>query len=499
MVAHKFEEQLPEFNLTGTELALLAEVGQMIGGAIDGVLTEFYATALNDPALSQYFKSEASVTHARAAQKAHWENLFSGQFDTAYFASVQRVGTVHARIDLPLFAYVSAYSKASGQMLEAVVRGAHRPARRFGGGGGADPRLGAMLSVLSRAFAFDVQCVIEVTVGIWRDEQQRAFDHIETAVSALSRGELGHIIPDPEYSDFPKRYNPIRNAFNSSLARLAAIVRDVGASMDKLMQETHAVTQAAHDLSGRTSSQAASLEQTAAAMEELTVSVQGSAQNTRAAADVARDARQEVSHGAEVVANASKAMEMIKSSSDRISQITGVINDISFQTNLLALNAGVEAARAGEAGRGFAVVASEVRALAAKSSQAAREIDQLISESAAHVSSGVGLMGEAGSTLENIVTSFERVSVLAGEIAAAAQEQSTGLGEVNLSVGQMDEITQKNAQMVEQTNEALQKLSAQAKDVQRLLAGLSIDPQAQAQVQAKDHATPARSASGLAA
>lgn len=268
----------------------------------------------------------------------------------------------------------------------------------------------------------------------------------------------------------------MRRDFNATVARLAAIVRDIGASMEKLMYETESVTRAAQDLSGRTASQAASLEQTAAAMEELTVSVQGSAQNTRAAADVAREARQEVTRGAGIVSDAAKAMEMIKQSSDRISQITGVINDISFQTNLLALNAGVKAARTGDAGRGFAVVAQEVRALAAKSSQAAREIDQLISESATHVSSGVGLMDEAGSTLEGIVVSFERVSVLAGEIASAAQEQSQGLGEVNLSVGQMDEITQKNAQMVEQTNDALHKLNLQAKDVQRLLGSLQIEP-----------------------
>lgn len=302
-----------------------------------------------------------------------------------------------------------------------------------------------MLSVLSRAFAFDMQCVVEVTIGIWRDEQPRLFDHMEVAVGTLAEGNLAHVIPYPDYSDFPRRYDPMRKDFNATVARLAGIVRDIGASMEKLMYETESVTRAAQDLSGRTASQAASLEQTAAAMEELTVSVQGSAQNTRAAADVAREARQEVTRGAGVVSDAAKAMEMIKQSSDRISHITGVINDISFQTNLLAVNAGVEAARAGDAGRGFAVVAQEVRALAAKSSQAAREIDQLISESAAHVSSGVGLMDEAGSTLEGIVVSFERVLVLAGEIASAAQEQSQGLGEVNLSVGQMDEITQKNA------------------------------------------------------
>lgn len=479
MVTHVFEEHLAAFNLTGDDLSLLAEVGQLIGPEIDAVLSEFYATALNDPALSQYFRSEALVTHARSAQKAHWVNLFTGRFDAEYFASVDRVGAVHARINLPLFAYVSAYAKATGRLLEAVVRRAQLPAGRFTRGR-PHPRLGAMLSVLSRAFSFDMQCVVEVTIRIWREEQQRAFDHIETAVGALSRGELGHVIPDPDHSDYPKRFDPIRVSFNSSLSRLGALVRDVRASMDKLMEETQSVTQAAQDLSGRTSSQAASLEQTAAAMEELTVSVRGSAQSTRAAADVARDARQEVAHGAGVVANASQAMEMIKGSSDRISQITAVIYDISFQTNLLALNAGVEAARAGEAGRGFAVVASEVRALAAKSSQAAREIDQLISESAAHVSSGVGLMGEAGSTLDSIVASFERVSVLAAEIAAAAQEQSTGLGEVNLSVGHLDEITQKNAHMVEQTNEALRKLNAQARDVQRLLSGLSVESKAKA-------------------
>ena len=480
MVAYEFDQHLPEFNLVGDDLNLLANVGTLIVPEIDAVLSEFYAHALNDADLAKYFKTEASVDHARMVQKAHWINLFSGRFDVDYFASVRRVGAIHAKIDLPLFAYVSAYSKATGRLLEALTRKAQVPPKRFRGARKADDRLGPMLSVLSRAFAFDMQCVVEVTIGIWRDEQQRLFDHMEVAVGALAEGNLGHVIPDPDNSDFPGRYDPMQRDFNATVARLAAIVRDIGASMEKLMYETESVTRAAQDLSGRTASQAASLEQTAAAMEELTVSVQGSAQNTRAAADVAREARQEVTRGAGVVSDAAKAMEMIKQSSDRISQITGVINDISFQTNLLALNAGGEAARAGDAGRGFAVVAQEVGALAAKSSQAAREIDQLISESAAHVASGVGLMDEAGSTLEGIVVSFERVSVLADEIASAAQEQSQGLGEVNLSVGQMDEITQKNAQMVEQTNDALHKLSLQAKDVQRLLGSLQIEPNSSA-------------------
>jgi methyl-accepting chemotaxis protein len=228
-------------------------------------------------------------------------------------------------------------------------------------------------------------------------------------------------------------------------------------------------------LSHRTNSQAASLEETAAAMEEVTASIRQSAEATKKSNQVAQSARTEMERSADVVGRTAEAMEGIRASSEQISRITGLIDDIAFQTNLLALNAGVEAARAGEAGRGFAVVAGEVRTLAANSSEAARDIKRLISDSSQQVEDGVKLVSAARASLEDLGKSFEQVASLSAEVSQASEEQSQGLGEVNTSVATLDGITQQNASMVDQTNEQMRKVAQSARALKTLLAGLTTD------------------------
>ena len=214
--------------------------------------------------------------------------------------------------------------------------------------------------------------------------------------------------------------------------------------------------------SRRTEHQAATLEETAAALAEITAAVNSAAEGARSARAVVAEARGNSENSGRVVQDAVAAMGEIASSSNQISRIVGVIDDIAFQTNLLALNAGVEAARAGEAGRGFAVVASEVRALAQRSSEAAREIGGLISASAQQVDKGVTLVGEAGEALRQIASSVNGISDHVSDIATSAQEQSASLTEVNGAMAQLDQVTQQNAAMFEETTAASQSLVAQA-------------------------------------
>ena len=222
------------------------------------------------------------------------------------------------------------------------------------------------------------------------------------------------------------------------------------------------ISQAADDLSRRTEQQAASLEETAAALDEITATVNRTASGARQASDVVQAARGDAESSGTVVREAVTAMGAIGKSANEISQIIGVIDEIAFQTNLLALNAGVEAARAGEAGRGFAVVATEVRGLAQRSAEAAKEIKALITTSTAHVGSGVSLVGQTGEALQRIVDRVAEIDTLVSEIAASAQEQAIGLGQVNTAVNQMDQVTQQNAAMVEQTTAASHSLSREA-------------------------------------
>ena len=234
------------------------------------------------------------------------------------------------------------------------------------------------------------------------------------------------------------------------------------------------ITQASDDLSRRTEQQAASLEETAAALDQITATVRKTAEGANEARSAAATAKTDAERSGEVVRETVNAMSGIEASSKQIGNIIGVIDEIAFQTNLLALNAGVEAARAGDAGRGFAVVATEVRALAQRSADAAKEIKTLISASSQQVDAGVKLVGETGKSLERIVAQVAKLNGLVGDIAASAQEQATGLNQVNTAVNQMDQVTQQNAAMVEQSTAASHSLADEAAELARLVGQFQI-------------------------
>jgi methyl-accepting chemotaxis protein len=240
-------------------------------------------------------------------------------------------------------------------------------------------------------------------------------------------------------------------------------------TVSKVRGSTGAITQGANeiasgnaDLSRRTEQQAAALEETAASMEELSATVKQNADNAQQANRLAHGALETVTRGGTVVGRVTETMEGITTSSRKVAEIIGMIEGIAFQTNILALNAAVEAARAGEQGRGFAVVASEVRSLAQRSGTAAKEIKELIGESAAKVEQGASLVAEAGKTMHEAMQSVERVTSIMGEIEAAAREQSEGIAQVNKAITQIDEVTQHNAALVEEAAAAAKSLEEQA-------------------------------------
>jgi methyl-accepting chemotaxis protein len=458
--------KIDRFNLGGETPQLIARAGEILIPELDHILGDFYNRALADPEARSFFENDARVTSARNAQKKHWMRLLSGDFGEGYAASADRIGRTHARINLPLDVYMSAYALSSGEMLGILAKG---------GQGGFFRRTGdasGLVDAVSRAFAFDIELVTTVTFAVWGEEQDRALGYLNAAIDALAEGDLTHRIPSPGESDYPVAYDAVRQKINGASENLGSIVAQVARSMDQMLQTVVRVNASADDLSHRTNSQAASLEETAAAMEEITASIRQSTQATQKSNEVAQAARGEMEKSADIVGRTAQAMEGIKTSSAQISRITGLIDDIAFQTNLLALNAGVEAARAGEAGRGFAVVAGEVRTLAANSSGAAKEIKDLIAASSQQVEDGVKLVAAAQASLQELGSSFEQVASLSAEVSTASEEQSQGLGEVNTSVATLDGITQENASMVEQTNDQMRSVSESAQALKVLLAGL---------------------------
>ncbi|SNT10097.1 methyl-accepting chemotaxis protein [Tropicimonas sediminicola] len=297
--------------------------------------------------------------------------------------------------------------------------------------------------------------------------QSRVVEALKVGLDALAEGNLTVEIGDA----FDPEYDRLRRDFNASVSRLREAMSRVVLNAGAIRSEADEINAAADDLSRRTERQAATLEETAAALDELTTSVRGAADGAALADKVVEDARADAERSGNIVQQAVDAMGEIASSSRQISKIVGVIDDIAFQTNLLALNAGVEAARAGEAGRGFAVVASEVRALAQRSSEAAREINELITASGDTVERGVDLVGQTGTALKRIVESVKGISGHVSEIAVSAREQSTGLLEINAAVNQLDQVTQQNAAMFEQTTATSNALTREAEALTKTMMG----------------------------
>ena len=288
--------------------------------------------------------------------------------------------------------------------------------------------------------------------------QEGVVNALKIGLRKLADGDLTATIAQP----FEAQYEQLRSNFNQAVHALHAAMEAVVQNAESIRNEAGEITNAADDLARRTERQASTLEETAAALDELTSSVKSAAEGADDASNMAREAQGKAETGGEVARRAVDAMDAIKASSQEISKITGVIDDIAFQTNLLALNAGVEAARAGEAGRGFAVVATEVRALAQRSSEAAREINELISASGQQVRSGVDLVNQTGDALSQIVGGVSDISDRVATIAASAREQSAGLHEINTAVNDLDQVTQQNAAMFEETTAASHALTSEA-------------------------------------
>jgi methyl-accepting chemotaxis protein len=276
-------------------------------------------------------------------------------------------------------------------------------------------------------------------------------DALAVSLQALAEGDLTRSIEQPFIPTLE-----LRTDFNTAINRLCQTMQGVAENATGIAAGSQQVRAASDDLARRTEQQAASVEETAAALEEITTTVSDSSHRAQEAGQLVQETRANAEHSGLVVRNAIKAMSKIESSSNEISSIIGVIDEIAFQTNLLALNAGVEAARAGEAGKGFAVVAQEVRELAQRSAKAAKEIKELITASNAHVKQGVNLVGETGTALERIVLQVQQVNSNVGAIVENSKEQALGLKEIKTAVNAMDQRTQQNAAMVEESTAATQ-------------------------------------------
>lgn len=314
-----------------------------------------------------------------------------------------------------------------------------------------------------------------------------SFEDVSFVMESMSKGDLTNSIT----KDYAGTYGVVKDNINATISKLQEVVGKIRESSEFIRNSSEEISAGNNNLSQRAEEQASTLEETASSMEELTSTVKNNADNAVQASQLATGTRDLAEKGGSVVKQAVEAMNEITASSNKIAEIIGVIDEIAFQTNLLALNASVEAARAGEQGRGFAVVATEVRNLAQRSATAAKEIKDLISDSGEKVDAGGKLVNESGETLFEIVDSVKKVGDIISEIAAASQEQSAGIEQVNKAVTQMDEITQQNAALAEEASASSESSLHKATEMNGLVAFFRVDSSVAAATYSPDVQQPA--------
>ncbi|MFO1150866.1 MAG: methyl-accepting chemotaxis protein [Alsobacter sp.] len=347
---------------------------------------------------------------------------------------------------------------------------------------------------------FSTRVPIEGKAGFMRDMAEglnalsdTVRDALSDMIKAMESLALGDLTSGID-KDYQGQFRELKTALNETVARLSETVATIKTTAQEVSSAAREINSGAADLSQRTEQQASSLEETAATTEQLAASVKASAQASRQAVDLSEQAMGVASEGGSIVREAVEAMARIEQASQKISDITSVIDEIAFQTNLLALNAAVEAARAGDAGKGFAVVASEVRTLAQRSSDAAKDITGLIGASGNEVAQGVKLVRAAGDALEKIVSASQKVSTTVSEISAATGEQANGIDEMSQAVAHMDEMTQQNAALAEESAASATALSDQIERLNALVATFRIREAARASFERQDAPARRRSA-----
>jgi methyl-accepting chemotaxis protein len=475
---HQLDQRLSFMRFDQRSRAALLAAKPVLDEAIPSALDGFYEQLRGFAETRDLFKGGRGES-AHARQVSHWKRMLSGDQGADYLQAVDRIGQSNAKAGLEPRWSIGGYALVLDKLIHAVL-GKKSKSGLFGGGK-ADEGAADQVAALSKAVFLDMDLALSAYFSVLLEERDRleaerqaserqqaaAVAALGVALSRLAAGDLSVRVEGALSPEFES----LKIDFDNAAAALDKAMSAVSRGASSIRSGTDDIARAADDMAQRTEQQASTLQQTAAAVEQLTATVDRTAKSAKQVSARVGEAAADAQASGAVVTRAAEAMTQIESSSAKVSQILGVIDEIAFQTNLLALNAGVEAARAGDAGRGFAVVAQEVRALAQRSADAAKEIKTLIADSSRQVGEGVDLVGQTGQALRGIVDKVGAIDALVDEIAASANEQASALGQVNVAVNQLDQVTQRNSAMVQQSTQATHALRAEAADLSNHVGG----------------------------
>lgn len=474
-------ERLDFLGLDAEQRRDLAALKMTITGTLSSSLDAFYKKARAVPDTAKFFSSEAHIQHAKSMQVSHWTRISSGVFDTDYTNAVSAIGRTHARLGLEPRWYIGGYALVLEGIIKAIVESelkgflVEKKGKKVAKGISATVKAAMLDMDYSISVYLDVladeRAKIEAEQKRMKEEQDHVLALLNSALDRMAQGDLTSRIDGA----LPAEFAGLKENFNAAISRLSGAFAEIVDESHKIASNTRELTSATDDMARRTEQQAASLEETAAAIDQITTISKQSASRTEEAQAIVKSSADEAARSRHIVSEAVEAMSAIEGSSQKITQIISVIDEISFQTNLLALNAGVEAARAGEAGKGFAVVAQEVRELAQRSASAAKEIRTLIDKSSQDVAQGVSLVNRTGEALNSIGGKVDDIHEHIGAITQAVREQAVGIQEINMAINSMDQLTQQNAAMVEETNASTHGLSDISSNLAALISRFQVE------------------------
>ncbi|MBA15095.1 MAG: chemotaxis protein [Sphingomonas sp.] len=439
-------------------------VEKSLGPALD----RFYARAAATPETARFFRDKAHIAHARRAQEHHWVRLSEAKFDQSYLESVRRIGSTHARIGLEPRWYVGSYAL----LLEGLIRGTIRALpwwrRALSLFRGQSPSDAA--AALAKAALLDMELSLSIYFEEAQTEREAAVAKLADGLSALAEGDLSD-----DLSGLPESFALLERAFNDTLAKMRTMIGAVSDGARRIDSGIREISTASADLARRTESNAANLEETSAAITQMDTRLKATAEAANATVGRADKAINTVSSGRAIADQAVQAMGRVSESAEGIDSVIEGLDKIAFQTRVLAMNAAVEAGRAGEAGRGFAVVADLVSALAMRAEEEAGRARDQLTATQTDIVSAVDMVQKVDGALSDISNDVREVHELLGSMATDNGAQASAITEISAAIGTMDQSTQQNAAMVEETSAAARSLEGEVHTLNQYASAFTLE------------------------